>query len=294
MPPDLLPADVRHRLRGLRLRARRARGGGGVGLHASPSRGSGLEFAQHRAYAPGDEPRLVDWKLYARSDRVFVREAEREGPLTLWILLDASGSMGQADGARGSRLDGAKALAAALAELALAGGDRFAFATLGADRLHLLPPAAGTRQRDRLTLELRALGAGGGFPAPARWAPLWERIGARDLVAVLSDGFDPLCVELAVKLAAAGREVLMVRLFTAEERDFPFQGGHRFRDPETGEELLGDGPALRADFLRRFGEAQARLGAELDAAGVRHVQHVLDAPADAPLRRLFAGPGSAA
>ncbi len=289
MAPELLPPDVRHRLRGLRLVARRAGGARGSGGHASRSRGVGLEFAQHRPYEPGDEPRMVDWKLYARSDRVFVREAERESPLALWILVDASGSMGQADARRPdwSRLDAAKALAAGLAELALAGGDRFGWVSLGAERLHLLPPGTGARQRDRVVLEMHALKAGGGFPAAPRWAPLWERIGARDLVVVLTDGFDPLCLDLIQRLAAAGREVLAVRLLTVEERDFPFEGGRRFVDPETGHDLLGDGPALRADYLRRFHEARAELSAALDAAGVRHSEYVLDEPLETPLQRLF-------
>jgi len=289
----LLPPDVRHRLRGLRLVARRAGGARGTGAHASRSRGAGLEFAQHRPYEPGDEPRMVDWKLYARSDRVFVREAERESPLGLWILLDASASMTQADAARSgwSRLDAAKALAAGLAELALSGGDRFGWVGLGAEQLRLLPLGTGARQRDRLMLDLHALQASGGFPAPPRWAPLWERIGARDLVVVLTDGFDPLCLDLIRRLAAAGREVLAVRLLTVEERDFPFEGGRRFRDPETGEDLVGDSSALRAGFLRRFGEARAELGAALDAAGVRHVEYVLDEPLDAPLQRLFGARG---
>ena len=67
-------------------------------------------------------------------------------------------------------------------------------------------------------------------------------------------------------------------MLTVDERDFPFSGGYRFRDPETGDELLGDGRALRADFLRRFAEARAALHARLDAGGVRHADHVLDQP----------------
>jgi uncharacterized protein (DUF58 family) len=289
-PAPLLPPEVRHRLRGLKLRARRA-AGAASGVHSSRNRGSGLEFAQHRAYEPGDERRMVDWKLYARSDRLFVREAERESPLTLWILLDASGSMGQADAARPdwTRLDAATALAAGLVEMALAGGDRFGWVALAGDQPHLLPPGAGGRHRDRLWLEMATVKAEGGFPPPPRWAPLWDRIGAHDLVVLLSDVFDPNSVDLAGRLAAAGREVLAIRLLTVEERDFPFQGGHRFRDPETGDETPGDGALLRADFLRRFGEARARIGAELDARGVRHVEYVLDEPLDAPLRRLFGG-----
>lgn len=285
--PELIPTDVRHRLKGLAVVARRAVGDRGLGLHASRSRGSGLEFAQYRPYEPGDEPRQIDWKLYGRSDRFFVREAERESPVALWILLDASASMNQADAAPYRRFDAARGLAAALAELALAQGDRFALATLRDTGLALVPAAAGARQRDRLHLALHALDAGGGFPADAVLAPLWDRIGGRDLVAILSDWFDPACLALARRLAAAGREVLAIQILTVTERDFDLDGGYRFRDPETGEELLGDAVALRADYLARFGAAQADLAAALSAAGIRHATLVLDQPLDTPLQALF-------
>ena len=82
-------------------------------------------------------------------------------------------------------------------------------------------------------------------------------------------------------------------MLTLAERDFPFTGGYRFRDPETGEELLADGAALRAEFLARFAEARAALHARLDALGIRHAAHMLDEPVDLPLRRLFAAQGAA-
>lgn len=296
MPEPLIPADVRHRLKGLSLIARRAVGDRGIGLHASHSRGTGLEFAQYRPYEFGDEPRQIDWKLYARSDRFFVREAERESPVALWILLDASASMAQADARRAgfSRLDAGKGLVAALAELALAQGDRFAFAALRETGLALTRPASGTRHRDRLHLDLHGLTAAGGFPEETALAPLWERIGQRDLVVIVSDWFDPACLDLARRLSAAGREVLGIQILTIGERDFDYDGGYRFRDPETGEELLGDGAALRADYLGRFGAAQASLHGALDAAGVRHAELVLDQPLDTPLQRLFGRTGNRA
>lgn len=286
---DFLPPDVRSRLKGLRLVTRRAVGGQGIGLHQSHSRGAGLEFAQYRAYEPGDELRQIDWKLYGRSDKFFVREAERESPVAVWILLDASASMGQADlgWPDFSRLDAAKGLTQALAEMAMQQGDRFGWASLSDQGLKLVPPASSARQRDRLLLELIPLKPAGGFPREDQLSPVWERIGARDLVVLLSDCFEPGAVDLLEKLAAAGREVLAIELLTVGEREFNYPGGYRFRDPETGEELLGDGPALRAEFLRRFGEARAELHARLDRAGVRRADHVLDQPLDQPLRRLF-------
>lgn len=291
VPDDLLPADVRHRLKGIGIVARRAIGDRGLGLHASRSRGSGLEFAQYRPYEPGDEPRQIDWKLYGRSDRFFVREAERESPIAIWILLDASASMAQADPDGGNRFAAAKGLAAALAEIALAQGDRFALATLAEQALDLVPPAGGARQRDRVRLALRAAGAGGRFPGEATLAPLWDRVGPRDLVMILSDWFDPAVLDLARKLAAAGREVVALQVLTVTERDFDLAGGYRFRDPETGEELLGDAVALRDEFLGRFGAAQATLKATLAAAGIAQATLVLDEPLDTPLQTLFGRPG---
>lgn len=288
--PDFIPAPVRARLKDLRLAGRRTAGGHGFGQHPSRSRGAGLEFAQYRAYEPGDELRQIDWKLYARSDKFFVREAERDSPLTAWVIVDCTASMAQGDAARPgwSRLDAARALAACVFELALRQGDRFGLAAIGGDGLRLVPPGAGPRQRDRCLLELQGLSARGDWPTGTRLRPLWERIAAGHLVLVLSDDFDEGTVHLCERLAAARREVLNLQILTAEERDFPFRGGHRFRDPESGTELLSDGASVREGFLAAFAQARRELSARLAASGIRHTTHVLDEALDAPLRRLLA------
>ena len=158
---------------------------------------------------------------------------------------------------------------------------------LRGDGVRLVAPASSVRQRDRILLELHGLKSDGRWPASEQLRPLWERIGAGDLVVMLSDLFDEGAIDVATRLAAARREVLAIQILTAEERDFPFQGGHRFRDPETGEELLGDGAAMRGEFLARFAQARRALHARLDAAGIRHAEYVLDQALDLPLRRLF-------
>lgn len=287
--PALIPPEVRARLRDLRLVARSGAGGDGLGQHSSRSRGAGLEFAQYRAYEPGDEPRRIDWKLYARSDRYFVREAERDSPLTVWLIIDATASMKQADAARAgfSKLDAAKALAACVIELALRQGDRFGVIALGGAAPLLIPASTGPRQRDRCLLEFARLAAAGTWPDATLLRPLWERIQPPSLVLFLSDFFDDAVVDLAARLAAARREVLAVQLLSAEERDFPFTGGHRFRDPETGHERRVEAAAARKDFLQKFDAARAALAARLTASGIRNTTHVLDEPLDAPLRRLF-------
>ncbi len=284
-----LTDELRARLRDLHLRARSAAGGDGLGMHASRSRGAGLEFAQYRGYEPGDEPRRIDWKLFARSDRYFVREAERDSPLTLWIVIDASASMALADRARPdfSKLEAAKLLAACLIELALRQGDRFGLIALSADALALVADGSGARQRDRCLLELDRLTTGGVLPAADQLRPLWERIRPGSLVLFLGDGFDDDLTELQLRLAAARREVLSIQLLSAEERDFPFKGGLRFRDPETGAELRVDAAAARRDFIERFAAARAALAKRMAAAGVLHVEYFLDRPLDEPLRRMF-------
>ncbi|HEU4664405.1 MAG TPA: DUF58 domain-containing protein [Dokdonella sp.] len=290
--PALVPADLRARLRDLRLALRSHAGGDGLGQHSSRSRGAGLEFAQYRAYEPGDEPRRIDWKLYARSDRYFVREAERDSPLTAWIVLDATASMRQADSANRARskLDAAKTLAACVIELALRQGDRFGLVALGGDAPRVVPAGAGPRHRDRCVLELLQCRPGGAWPGESAVRPLWERIAPSSLVVLLSDFFDDATVALAERLASARREVASVQIVGADERDFPFRGSHRFVDPESPAERRVDAGRVRADFLQRFGAARAQLARRFAALGIRHAGYVLDQPADAPLRALFGAP----
>jgi uncharacterized protein (DUF58 family) len=286
---DLIPIDVRARLKALRLQARRISGAQGIGQHQSRSRGAGLEFAQYRAYEPGDEPRQIDWKLYARSDKFFVREAERDSPLIVWCLIDATASMAQSDAAtpQWSRLQAAKALSACVIELALKQGDRFGLIAVNGNGLVVVNAGSGTRHRDQCLLELHKLKAQGVWPSEAQCRPIWERIAANTLVLLLSDEYDDACVSLAERLSMARREVLSVQILTAEERDFPFQGGHRFRDAETDRELLTDAAASRAGFIEQFAAAKKTLTARFAASGITHVEYVLDQPLDTPLRKFF-------
>lgn len=288
--PRPIPAALRAQLRELRLVARTAAAAGGIGQHVSRNRGAGLEFAQYRGYEPGDEPRRIDWKLYARSDRWFVRESERDSPLCVWLAVDASASMAQADTARRdwNKLDAARLLAACVMELALRQGDRFGLVVLSAQKPVFVAAAGGARQHDRCRFELERVQAAGAWPDAALLQPMWERVQAGDLVLLLSDFFDEAAVELAGRLAVAGRDVLTIQLIGADERDFPFRGARRFRDPESGLEKRADAAAVREDFIARFAAARAALAAGFAAVGIRHAEHVLDEAPERVLRRLFA------
>ncbi|RPD88237.1 DUF58 domain-containing protein [Luteimonas sp. 100069] len=286
---DALTPALRALIATLRLRPRHALGRQGLGHHPSRNRGSGQEFAQYRAYESGDEPRQIDWKLYARSDRFFVREAERESPVRAWLLLDTTASMAQADEATPgfSRFDAARLLARCVFEIAQRQGDACGLVLCGGAGLSLVTPGSGPRQRDRLRHALVSAAPRGQWPEPEVLAPAWGRIVRGDLVIALGDFFDEAAVAQLERLAHAGREVITIQLLTADERDFPFADGRRFVEPEAGESLLGDGPALRAGYLARFAEAQRLLAARLAAAGIRHATHVIDRSPSQVLQVLF-------
>ena len=284
-----VPPEVLARLRPLRLHTRLGAAGHGHGLHASQQRGSGLEFSQYRSYEQGDDLRQVDWKLFARSDRYFVREAERESPLALWIVLDATASMAQVDQARPrvTRLDIAKQIATCAVHVALQGGDRFGLIAVNDAQVLPTPSGLGARHRDRCLLALDAMRSTGRWPDATRLSPAWNMLTPRSLVLLLSDCFDDPVVEMAEKLAATGREVCIVQVLMADERDFPYRGGHLFVDTESAETLLGDADALRSDYLQRFADARSALQARCAHAGIRFATHFADAPMDGPLHALF-------
>ncbi|MBA4285405.1 MAG: DUF58 domain-containing protein [Xanthomonadaceae bacterium] len=290
----LLPAEVRARLPRLRIASRLRPNGQGLGLHAGRGRGAGLEFAQYRAYGQGDEPRHIDWKLYARSDRHFVRDATRDSPLAVWLVIDCSASMAQADPDRPAhaRLDAAKILAAGIAERAIVQGDSVGLITVGGAISQGLPAAPGTRHRDRLLLMLAALGADGRDGARAAPPLLSAQIAPDALVVVIGDGFDDALVEASQRLAAARRDVRMIRLLTVGESRFPFAGSARFVDPETGRSRRLDAESARVGFLERFGESRRAQLRQLATHGVIAVEQVLDEAPDAALQTLFAARGA--
>ena len=289
MSPLDLPPELRSRLRRLSIVPRRAAMLSAAGLHDSRNKGGGLEFAQYRAYERGDDLRAIDWKLYARSDKFIVRDAERESPVAVWIVLDASASMAQADLARPdrSRFDAARRVAAGLMEIALYQGDRFGLVVETASGPMVLSPGSGGRHRDRVLMSLAPLKASGAADWTRDVGVFGEQIGARDIIVILTDGFDEGCIATAERLAASGRDVCIIQILTGDERDFPFDQNYRFHDPETGAELIGDGRTLRADFIARFAAARASLSARLEARGIRHVEHFIDEGADVPIRALF-------
>ena len=251
--------------RGLTLAARQLAAGVLPGLHPSRQPGMAREFAQYRAYQPGDEPRHIDWKLYARSDRYFVRESEIETALSVRIVLDATASMQHADtagpGAGVRKFDAARLLAAALACVAQAQGDLIGLHAVsgGPAGVVSVPPGVQRQPFERVVRALERIEPAGQWPLDGRALAAALTAGGRpsagsgtrEIIVVLTDGHehgDEIRASLA-PLRAHRHELMLWHLRGRDEIDFPFAGPVRFEDLETGAVLETDADAAREAFL---------------------------------------------
>jgi uncharacterized protein (DUF58 family) len=239
------------KLDNLELRARSVVEGFLQGLHRSPFVGYSVEFAAHREYVPGDDLRHVNWKLFARQRRLYVKEYDAETNMNLYLLLDISGSMECASGGL-SKLSYASTLAAALAYLALKQRDAVGI-TLFADivRAHL-PPSSKPHHLDEI---LRVIGDTRDRPASnARRAlhPAAELARHRGLVVIISDLFDDAdaLIECIEHLRFRRHEVIVFHILDPLERDLALDGNVRFRDLETGDHVVARVEGIRDEYLQ--------------------------------------------
>ncbi|MDT7896391.1 MAG: DUF58 domain-containing protein [Armatimonadota bacterium] len=233
--------------------ARRAVEGTLTGRHKSPFRGFSVEFAEHRPYFPGDDPRYLDWKALAKLDRLFVRQFEQETNLRCYLLLDASGSMAYA-GNGISKLDYAVRLAALLAYLVLRQGDAIGLAIF-ADGLRAFVPAR--RATHHLSVILEALGRAeskGQTHLRRVTEELAARLKRRSLLVFLSDLLDEdgALARALHYLQRKGHDVLVFHLLDPDELQFPFRLPTTFADMEEPHQLPVDPEAVRRAYQNRL------------------------------------------
>jgi len=263
-PDALLDRALLARVGHLPLLARRAMVGTVSGRHKSPHRGSSVEFAEYRAYVPGDDLRRLDWRAYGRSDRFFVKEFEADTNLRLVLVVDASGSMKYAgDHGRGStsKVDVAGRLGAVLAHVALRQGDAVGLWRASEDAALHVPPR---RRPSHLRVVAGALAET--VPAgPTRLAETLhdaaEREARRALFCVFSDLFAPPAglSDAFQHLRYRGHDVAVFQLLDRDEVEFRFDRPTRFVDAEGGAAITAD-PSTVA---RRYAAALARHRAAL-------------------------------
>jgi uncharacterized protein (DUF58 family) len=252
-PPAVLDPAVLDKLGGLCFVSRGLVEGFRAGTHRSGRRGSSAEFAQHREYVPGDETRRLDWKVFARSDRLVVKEFFEESNLDCHLLVDCSESM-RFKSLGWSKLDWARWCAAALAHLVLAQGDSAGLVLFAGSERVKLPPASGQAQRAAIFARLEAANAAGetGVGALLEW--LAGRLRRRGVAVLVSDFFDePAGIEAGLqRLAHQGTEVIAVQVLDPQELAFDYDGLLALEGLEGAGRLKVDPRALREAYQREI------------------------------------------
>jgi uncharacterized protein (DUF58 family) len=271
-------------LEGLELRSRSIVEGFMHGLHRSPFVGFSVEFNSHREYVQGDDLRHVNWKLYARQRRLYVKEFDAETNMNLYLMLDISGSMQCANGSC-SKLEYGSALAAALTHLALKQHDAVGI-TLFADRvLSHLKPSAKPHQLQEI---LQTISAAKQWPVSNAARALHqcaELAPHRGLVVIISDLFDDLDALLhgMEHIMFQNHEVLLFHVLDPWERDLPLEGNIRFHDLETGEEITTQAESVREHYLESINQWREELNTACLRRGIDRVELTTNDPLDQAL-----------
>jgi uncharacterized protein (DUF58 family) len=266
-----LDPNVLSSIRNLPLRARTAVEGFLSGLHRSPFKGSSVEFAEYRPYMPGDDPRLIDWKVFARSDRYFVKEFEEESNMNCMLLLDVSGSMGYGSIAY-TKLFYAATLAASLGFLAARQRDAVGFAAFDDSLREYLPPRSSWGHLNAIFLALERITAGGKTDLLAPLDRVAEVIPRRGMVVLISDFLEEIGPALAAlrHFTFKRHNVLVFQVLDPAEIEFPFDFVSSFEDAETGERVIIAPEQYRDVYRKRIDEFTSRLRAEVEGQNVEY------------------------
>ncbi|NQV37138.1 MAG: DUF58 domain-containing protein [Candidatus Marinimicrobia bacterium] len=244
-----LKPEVVAKLSNMSLRARLVVEGYIIGQHKSPYHGFSVEFAEHRAYGPGDEIRHVDWKLYGKTDRYYVKCYEEETNLRSYIILDTSDSMNFSSGPV-SKLDYASYLSAAIAYLMLNQQDGIGLVTFDERIQQFIPPRSTPSHLNTVLTRLEQIKTGTDTKLGPTLHEMAERIKKRGLVIVISDLLDnPEEVLDGLKHFRHNKqEVIVFHILDRQELLFDFNARTRFRDMETGETITTEPWHIRKDY----------------------------------------------
>ena len=270
------------RIKDLSLLARNVVDGFINGLHRAPYFGASIDFAEHRGYVAGDDIRRVDWKLYARTDRYFVKQYEADTNANLAILLDVSKSMGFASG-EVSKLQYASFLGASLAYLSHRQRDRVGIVTFDEDIVTRVPPSAKhfnvllhTLDRARPEKPSRLL------PVLDKMAEFFKR---RSIVVLISDLYEnPADILESLKpYRSLGNDVVVFHVLDPAEIEFPYTEASRFQDLESGEEVPVVPEVFAQQYRQMMKEHIAALTAKCSESRIDYMQLTTTRPLDEAL-----------
>ncbi len=255
-----------------------------AGLHRSPHLGFSTDFAEHRQYMPGDDLRHLDWKLLARTDRLYIKKYQGDTNAQIHLLVDASASMGYASG-EVSKLQYAQYLAASVAFLGVRQHDSVGLAAFDEEMVEHVPPLSRSGHLRTLLGVLERLTPGRGTALSAQLHRMAELLTRRGIVILISDLYDEpeRLMEGLEHLRFRGNEVIVFHVMDRQELDFDFAEPVVLEDSETEEQLHVLPDIVRGEYLRAM---NSHIGALKDGAARNRIDYELlrtDEPLDAAL-----------
>ena len=283
-PASVFDPALLGRISDLELVARILAEGLVSGLHRSPFHGYSAEFSQFRQYRPGDDLKYVDWKLVARTDRIYTKQFRETTNLAAMVVVDTSASMAFPERPT-AKFRYAVVSAAALAHLISNQGDTVGLMTDGT----FLPPKAGRQHLRRLLASLSGLTVGRSWSSAAVVRRAAERLGRRGLLLVFSDFYDDEDATFAELRRAArlGHDVAVFQVISREEIDFGYRRELEFVDLESGQTLAVDAKAARRQYMDAMAAFLERCRLRAGAEGFQYSLMVTDTPHDHSLRTFL-------
>ena len=250
----VLSPESLQKIKRLDLRARTVVRGFLQGLHSSPYQGFSVQFSEHRRYTRGDDPKLLDWLVYAKTDKYYVKRFEAETNLTGYLVIDLSESMGFTHRQTMTKFEYATCLAAALTYLMTMQQDPVGLMTFD-EKLHAVLPARSRPSHiSNVLARLSRLTPGGKTDLPKCLTQVAAMLRQHSLVMLFSDLLsDPAeIIPALARLRHAGHDVIVFHVLDEAEVRFPFEGPVQFEDPESGESVSVDATGFREDYLRQL------------------------------------------
>ncbi|HEX3869030.1 MAG TPA: DUF58 domain-containing protein [Pirellulales bacterium] len=278
-------------LQGLELRARSIVEGYVSGVHRSPYHGFSIEFAEHREYAPGDDLRYVDWKVFGKTDKVYLKQYEEETNLVGYMLLDTSESMRyKSDRAALSKLEYAQCVAAALSFMILQQQDSVGVVTFDSEIRALVRASSNPSQLKQVLHVMEQTVAERKTNTGPIFHDLAERLKKRGVVLILSDLFDDVSSMLAGLKHFRHRrhEVILFHILDPAEIEFPFKQVTMFKGLEQLPDVLADPRSLRKAYLAEFQAFQRQVRVGCRTQGIDYFEMRTDQPLDVALSTYLA------
>ena len=281
----LLDPKIMMAIKDLRLAAKTTIDGFMIGSNNSTLKGPGLEFSQYRSYQPGDDLRWLDWKMFARSDRYYVRQSEIETNISIRFLLDASNSMRHNDGGH-TKLEYAKYLAASLAYLANTQGDAVGLYIFGDGELFSLPSKNDHQHFARFLHRLEQVQPGGKFTEPIHYKEIFAGAARRELMIFITDMYQQKeeIYTLINSISSLKHEIIVFHIMGKNEVELEYQKYNSFEDLETGETINVNADTLRTIYKENLSKYLSEVRKFLLDRNIYYRLLVMDQPLDEALR----------